>query len=133
MPITRVVLDTNIFVAAGFNPSSNAAAIIRAVREGRLALVWNEATRDETRKIIEQIPPLDWALFEDLFTPGSEYGGETYPNTFDAIEDPDDRKFAALADFAGAVLISNDDHLLAIRDALDIPVMTPGEFVQKEM
>ncbi len=55
-----VVLDTNVWVAAGFNPDSSAAQIIQAIRDGDLRLVWNEATRRETRQILTQIPPLDW-------------------------------------------------------------------------
>lgn len=133
MPNTRVVLDTNIFVAAGFNPSSSAAQIIRAVREGRLTLVWDEATRAESRKIVEQIPPLDWEDVAGLFQPEGEYAGETYAATYSAVEDPDDRKFAALADFAGAILVSNDEHLLSVREELDLPIMTSSEFVREEL
>lgn len=129
----RVVLDTNIFVAAGFNPSSTSARIIDAVRIGQLALVWNEATLAETRKIVEQIPPLAWEPFANLFAPEAEYTGAVYADTYDIVSDPDDRKFAALADFAGAVLISNDEHLLSVRAALDFPIMTPGEFAREEM
>jgi hypothetical protein len=57
---------------------------------------------------------------EDRFT------GPTHPERFAFIPDPDDRKFAALADAAGAVLISNDEHLLAHRDRMAVPVLTPS-------
>ena len=40
----QVVIDTNVFVAAGFNPRSAAARILAAVREGRFQLIWNEPT-----------------------------------------------------------------------------------------
>ena len=126
-----VVLDTNVFVAAGFNPRSASARIVAAVREGRLAMVWNRATRAESKKIVSQIPPIHWQDFEALFREEYEYPGDTYPETFAHVEDPDDRKFAALADFAGAVLISNDDHLLAVRGTLGIPVMTPGDYMSE--
>jgi ATP-binding cassette subfamily B protein/subfamily B ATP-binding cassette protein MsbA len=42
----RVVLDTNVFVAAGFNPGSH-SALVAAVRDGRLRLVWDDATHTE--------------------------------------------------------------------------------------
>ena len=37
----RIVIDTNVFVAAGVNPRSAAAPILAAVREGRFQLIWN--------------------------------------------------------------------------------------------
>jgi hypothetical protein len=44
----RIVIDTNVFVAAGFNPKSAAARILAGVREGHFQLIWNEPTRQET-------------------------------------------------------------------------------------
>jgi uncharacterized protein len=63
----RTVIDTNVFVAAGFNPRSEAARILAAVREGRFQLIWNELTRQETEMILRQIPHLDWERVADLF------------------------------------------------------------------
>ena len=42
--MTRIVIDTNVFVAAGFNPRSAAARILAGVRDGRFQLIWNEPT-----------------------------------------------------------------------------------------
>lgn len=114
----KVVLDTNVFVAAGFNPASNSAAIIQHIEAGDLKFVWNRATKTETRRVLDQIPFLSWRKFEALFTPETEFE-----------QDPDDRKFAALATASGATLISNDDHQLSIRDRLDIAIMKPGELM----
>jgi uncharacterized protein len=41
----RVVLDTNVFVGAGFNPRSHSALLLDAVRDGRLRMVWDDAIR----------------------------------------------------------------------------------------
>jgi len=46
-PVGRIVVDTNLF-AAGFNPASDAARVLAAVRAGTLQLVRNEPTRQET-------------------------------------------------------------------------------------
>ena len=43
-----VVIDTNVFVAAGFNPQSASARILEGIREARFRLIWNEPTRRET-------------------------------------------------------------------------------------
>lgn len=54
----KVVLDTNTFVAAGFNSSSASALILDAVANGTLTMVWCEATRGETEHILKRIRPL---------------------------------------------------------------------------
>ena len=125
----RVVLDTNIFVAAGFNPRSSSARIIEQIRQGNLAFVWDDPTRRETRKILKKIPPLKWQRFEDLFSENRQFTGETNPEAYNIVPDYDDRKFAALAAAANATLITNDDHLLSVRDKLNITIKTPGEFI----
>jgi uncharacterized protein len=128
----RVVLDTNIFVAAAFNRRSNAARILEKVREGSWLLVWDEATRRETRAVLTQIPPVSWPDFLDLFQAAGEFKGATQPEQFSLIEDPDDRKFAALAAATGAVLVSNDDHLLSQRPQLPFAVVTARELLAQE-
>lgn len=72
--LLNVILDTNIFVAAGFNGRSASARIIEAVRSGHL--VWA-------------------ATFAELFRTEDHFTGATHPDHFDPISDPDDRKFAA--------------------------------------
>src|SRR6266446_8481390 len=92
-----MVVDTNVFVAAGFNPRSASARILAAVREGRFRLIWNEPTRRETEMILRRIPRLDWERIADLFQPEGEFTGPVDPEAFALIEDSDDRKFAALS------------------------------------
>lgn len=128
MPTPAVVLDTNIFVAAGFNPRSHSARIVEAVREGRLRLVWDEATRRETQHVVERIPPLSWSDYEDLFNKNNRHAAETDTNAFTLIPDPEDRKFIALAQAVGAVLVSRDGHLLHHRERYEVAVLTPTEF-----
>lgn len=126
-----VVLDTNLFVAAGFNPRSHSAALLRAVEQGTHTLVWNAATLAETRKIITQIPHLSWEPFAGLFAQAHEWTAPTRPDDFDDVRDRDDRKFAALAAAAGAVLVTNDDHLLSVRDRFPGEILTPTEFADR--
>ena len=132
MPPPAVVLDTNVFVAAGFNPRSASARIVDAVKHGQVRMVWNDATRREIERIMQQIPPLRTQAVADLFRPADRFTAATHPEQFTDIPDPDDRKFAALAHAAGAVLISNDEHLLGQRDHSDLTVLTPGAFWQRQ-
>ena len=91
-------------------------------------MVWNDATQREIERIVHQIPPLRAQPVAPLFRPADRFIGSTHPEQFAVIPDPDDRKFAALADAAGAVLISNDEHLLGSRDRMNLTVLTPSEF-----
>lgn len=129
--IRRVIPDTNILVAAGFNPRSHAAGIVRRIRSGTLELVWHQQTKAEYRHIISKIPVLSWPEFEDLFAPEWEHKEPLTPGDFEDIPDPDDRKFAALAAASGAVLISNDQHLLTHRTQSGIRVMKSAEFMRE--
>lgn len=128
-----LVLDTNIFVAAGFNPGSHSAQLLELVRNGDLTMLWDKATRRETESILRQIPPLDWDELEGLFKPELRVPRSESPADFTNIDDPEDRKFADLAQRAGAVLVSNDDDLLAARDSLDITILTPRQFIETHL
>jgi predicted nucleic acid-binding protein len=130
--VKEIVLDTNVFVAAGFNPKSASARILAALREGRLRLIWNEPTRRETEMILRRIPRLDWAKVADLFQPEGEFTGPVDPEAFVLITDPDDRKFAALSAAANRPLVTKDDHLLAHRNTIGIEILTPRAFVTRE-
>lgn len=128
MPSAAVILDTNVFVAAGFNRESASARIVEQVRSGQLRMIWNAQTRRETERILTKIPALSWSKVADLFREEDRFLGETFPGEFDFVPDSEDRKFAALAKGTGAILISNDDHLLNIRDRTELKILTPGEY-----
>jgi predicted nucleic acid-binding protein len=108
----EVVLDTNVFVAAGFNPGSHSARLVEAVRDGRLRMVWDDATHAEIEHVMRQIPRLSWTRIADLFRSEDRFGGSTHPEAFGFVPDPADRKFAALADAVRAPLVTSDTGLL---------------------
>lgn len=123
-----VILDTNIFVAAGFKSASRSAQIIEQVRSGYFQMVWSEETFQETEFVVQKIPPLSWEKFANLFQPENCYYGTLSPQNFQQIPDRADIKFAALAEATGAILITMDRDFLSVRDTLAIAVMTPYEF-----
>ena len=124
----RVVIDTNVFVAAGFNPRSPSALILAKIRQRRLQLVWSEPTRRETEMVLRRIPRLNWDKFADLFRPEGEFIGPVHPDVFMVIMDPDDRKFAALSAAVNRPLVTSDNHLRSQRNTIGIEVLTPAEF-----
>lgn len=133
MSKSTVVLDTNVFVAAGFNPQSASARIVDQIRRRELKLVWNEATRRESRAVVEEIPPLDWQAFDGLFREEGRCVEATDSEAIDYVPDPADRKFAALARATGAALISNDEDLLGNRHQADVYIGTPDEFMERRL
>jgi predicted nucleic acid-binding protein len=126
------ILDTNVFVAAGFRRSSAAARVVAALREGRLRMPWNEATRREVERVVGAIPRLRGQDVAALFRDEERYAGQTYPERFDYVPDPADRPFAALADASGQPLVTSDEHLLGGRARARAPILTPGEFARRE-
>jgi predicted nucleic acid-binding protein len=132
VPTAAVILDTNVFVAAGFNPQSASAHIVEKVRSGRLRMIWNEQTRREVEQILSKIPRLSWGRVADLFREEDQYVGETYPERFGYIPDPDDRKFAALSEATGVTLLSRDDDLLNSRAQAQVAILTPREYWELE-
>lgn len=127
----QVVLDTNVFVAAGFNPGSHSAHLVEAVRDGRLRLVWNDATRTEIEHVIRQIPRLSWTRIAGLFRAEDRFGGSTHPEAFGFVPDPADRKFAALADAVQAPLVTSDAGLLNAASQMAVPVLKPSDFARR--
>jgi uncharacterized protein len=123
--MTKVVLDSNVFVAAGFNPQSSSAQLVAWVHARRLRLMWHASTLEETRYQLKKIPPLSWEPFAALFAGRNEFEGELAVERYDFIADEDDRKFAALAEAVDAVLVTNDDHLLAVAAQVSVPVLAP--------
>jgi predicted nucleic acid-binding protein len=126
-----VVVDTNVFVAAGFNPKSASGRILEGIRDGRFRLIWNGPTRRETEMILRRIPRLDWQTVADLFRPEGEFTGPVDPAAFTVIADPDDRKFAALSAAADVPLVTSDKLVLAQWGRIGIEVVTPRDFLAR--
>ena len=127
----EVVLDTNVFVAAGFNPGSHSARLVEAVRDGRLRMFWDDATHAEIEHVMRQIPRLSWTRIADLFRSEDRFGGSTHPEAFGFVPDPADRKFAALAHAVQAPLVTSDAGLLNAGGQMAVPVLKPSEFARR--
>src|SRR5256884_6940820 len=117
----RVVLDTNVFVAAGFDPGSHSARLVEAVRDGRLRMVWDDATHEEIEHVMRQIPRLSWTRIADLFRSEDRFGGSTHPGAFGFVPDPADRKFAPPAHAVQAPLGTSDAGLLNAAGPMVVP------------
>jgi putative PIN family toxin of toxin-antitoxin system len=131
-PLTeRVVLDTNVLVAAAYAPASASRRIVDACVGGDLVAVASPAIRAEYELIVRRAVRVEGyedrlARFLkrlDLVDP---------PETPRRVpDDPEDDKFlsAAVAGRAGWI-ITSDRHLLALDPYGPIRIVSPGVFVR---
>ena len=125
--VTRVVLDTNVLVAAAYNSASASRRIVEACLVDELTPVSSPALRREYefilpraargRPYLERIHRLvDGAeIVEPAQTPRV------------VADDPEDDKLVAAALAAGAILVTNDAHLLAIAGHEGLKVVRPAD------
>ena len=134
-PPKRVVLDTNLLIAAAWNAGSASRQIVEACLEGRnLRAVSSPALRREYEFIFKR------AARKSKYRKSLQHLVETAEVVeCDAREmgievpaDPDDAKVLATA-IAGKVdaLVSNDHHLLDLADESVVPILRPGEFLHR--
>lgn len=63
-----------------------------------------------------------------LFRSEGEFPGPVDPDAFVMIEDPDDRKFAALAAATKTPLVTNDNHVPARQRSVGVETLSPHAF-----
>jgi len=124
----KVILDTNLLVAAFWNRRSASAGILDDCLEGRLSLVYTAAIKREVARILRhaQASQAYRAKIDRLLDSSLEVEPATATVT---TEDPEDQKFlecavASEADF----LITNDEHLLRLRGVDRTAIVTPTQF-----
>ena len=139
--MTRIVLDTNIFISAILSPRSKPASIVKLVLDGKLNLMiapamWKElhtvlqypklqalikrngVSMDEVKDLIHKIERIA------IVTPGN-----TKVNRIKG--DMSDNMFLACAVEAGAdFIISGDSHLKDVKTFKGVRIVSPDVFMQ---
>jgi predicted nucleic acid-binding protein len=125
--VRRVVLDTNVLVAAAYNPRSASRQVVEACLGGGVRPVLSGALRREYEFILARAARgqpylervhrlLDGAeVVEPARTPRA------------VPDDPDDDKLVAAALAAGAALVTSDGHLLALAGREGLEVVRPAD------
>ena len=125
--VTRVVLDTNVLVAAAYNPRSASRRVVEACLAGGLTPVVSGALRREYEFILARAargrPYLE--RIHQLLDGVEVVEPAQVPRV--VPDDPDDDKLVAVALAAGAVLVSNDAHLLALAGHEGLEVVRPAD------
>ncbi len=131
-PPPRVVLDTNLLIAAYFNPRSASHALLEEARAGRVRVLWSDAVRREATRILGNVVRAAGGAGRPALSLDDLYRAENRvsdPPPIRAVaEDPDDDKLLACAVGGGAdLLVTNDRHLLQFQTFQGVAVVTPSE------
>jgi putative PIN family toxin of toxin-antitoxin system len=125
----KVVLDTNVFVAAHFNKISASAKIIDLCLQNKLRFCASEGLFKELEFILKNIrAPI---TYKDKVYCLFEKASLVKPQKLLIIkEDLDDNKFLAVAEKAEAdFLITSDHHLLVLKKFKDTQIIKPADFL----
>jgi putative PIN family toxin of toxin-antitoxin system len=127
----RVVLDTNLLVAAAYNPASASRRLVEACLRGELSAIISPAVRREYEHILARA--VRGGRYAEPLRAFLERAAVVEPAAVPRVvpDDSDDDKLVALALAAGAVLVTNDAHLLAVAGHRGLRVVRPGELPAK--
>lgn len=130
---TRVVLDTNVLVAAHFNPGSASNKILDLCQRKKLVLVLTSHILEEFSLILRNISArksfrkrMDKIISQAILI-------KKAPRVNVVTEDPEDNKFLSCA-LAGRAdyIITSDRHLLVLRKFRGIKIVKPVQFLKAE-
>ena len=132
----RIVIDTNVFIAALTHPSGSGAQVVNAWLEGRLEVLSSDATLREAELVLDS----EWlthlssrgkveALLEQLQTRAIRVKG--CPVKDMALRDEGDRRLVeAAVDGNAAYLVTTDRELLNQRGYAGTEFVTPAELLR---
>lgn len=131
----RVVLDTNVFISGIFWEGNASSEIITLWRTGKVTLVSSHAILEEFVRVLRSFKiRMDEEMIEEWQRMIIENGIIVEPITKLEIvkADPSDNKFFEAAVAGNAqYIVSQDRHLLQVREYQNIQVLSPFEFLQK--
>jgi len=131
-PVTKVVIDTNIFVS-GFGWNGKPEEVLKLIKDRQIVNYSSAEIFEEIRRVVSypklrfseplQIAILEFVLFYSEFVAPQK-------RFFTVTEDPDDNKFLECAIEAKVdYIISGDPHLLDMKKSKTVKIVTPREFL----
>ncbi len=137
MKVERVVIDSNVWIAALITPTGTAGQMLDALLSQDIDILLSEATfaelvsRLDRPKFDRYREPQAWNLFLSELVELALWHEDA--GTADGISrDADDDKFLALAvNGQATAIISGDKDLLDLVTHEGIPVMTPAQYLRQ--
>ena len=131
----RVVLDTNVLIAAAWNKGSASRKIVEACLDGKtMRAVSSPALRREYEFIVKRAARKSKyrKFLQRLIETAEVVECDARSMGIEVPADPEDAKVLATA-IAGKVnaLIGNDHHLLDLAFDSQVPILRPGEFLRQ--
>jgi putative PIN family toxin of toxin-antitoxin system len=135
MKAERLVIDSNVWIAALISPTGTARQLVDAILDNDIDIPMSEATFDELVSRLDR-PKFDryrepeaWNLFLSELVELALWQ-EDAGTTTGISRDADDDKFLALAVMGQAdAIVSGDGDLLELGTHDGIPIVTPAEFL----
>lgn len=137
MKAERLVVESNVWIAALILPTGTARQLVDAIPDNDIDILMSEATFDEIVSRLDR-PKLDryrepeaWNLFLSELVELALWQ-EDAGTTTGISRDADDDKFLALAVMGQAdAIVSGDGDLLELGTHDGIPIVTPAEFLRR--
>lgn len=131
--ITKVVIDTNVFISA-FGWDGKPEAVLRLMEQRKIVNCITSDIYAELQRVVAYpklkfSPTLQINILEFVFS-WSRFVQQKETVSV-VMGDPDDDKFLACAVAANAsAIISGDPHLLSLGSYRNIPINTPAQFLE---
>jgi uncharacterized protein len=137
MKAERLVIDSNVWIAALISPAGTARQLVDAVLDSDIDVLLSEATFNELVSRLDRPKfdryrePESWSSFLAALVELAQWHEEAGTAT-GSSRDVDDDKFLALAVTGQAdAIISGDRDLLDLVSHEGIPIFTPARFLQR--
>jgi uncharacterized protein len=128
----RVVLDTNVLIAAAYNPGSASARIVNLCRSGRLSMVVSPDVEREYELMLDRAlhGKADREAIDAAIDRAEVHFPDETPRVVTA--DPaDDMLLAAAVEGEADALVTNDAEVLKVHPYRGVQVLRPADFVRQ--
>lgn len=130
--VSRIVLDTNVYVSAyGFG--GRPAELMRAAIRGEFELVTSPAILTEVAEKLESVLGFDRAHSEDVLRQTARIASIVRPaeRVSVVLEDADNRVLEAAVTAGADTIVTGDKHLLVLGGWQGIRIMRVGELLDE--
>lgn len=137
MKVERLVIDSNVLIAALISPVGTARQLVEAVLDHDIDVLMSESTFGELASRLDRLKferyrePEAWNLFLSELVELALWH-EDAGTAAGIARDADDDKFLALAVTGQAdAIISGDGDLLELVTHEGMPILTPAQFLER--